>query len=79
MRRHSWASPVLGEENSWKGAGKHAVCIKITNNKEKLSSVAFDFGFEAAEFLLHARMPHRQIFIKNLATLKFVFKEQLGN
>lgn len=61
------------------GSTYNAVCIKITSNKENLSSVAFDFGFEAAEFLLHARMPHRQIFIKNLATLKFVFKEQLGN
>lgn len=46
---------------------------QVTKRNLKLSSVAFDFGFEAAEFVLHARMPHRQIFIKNLAAREIWF------
>lgn len=41
--------------------------------------MAFEFAFEAAEFVLYARMPQRQIFIKNLAIVKFGFKEQVSN
>lgn len=40
--------------------------------------MVFDFEFEAREFVLYARMPQRKIFIKNLATVKFGFKEQLS-
>lgn len=64
----------------WGGAHS-LVCVKVTNNRKKLGlyHMAFEFAFEAAEFVLYARMPQRQIFIKNLAIVKFGFKEQVSN
>lgn len=59
----------------WGGA-HNLVCIKVTNNRKKPGPyhMAFEFAFEAAEFVLYARMPQRQIFIKILAIVRFGFK-----